>query len=297
MKCTYKFYVYDELKERVFDYCPVGLYRVLEDTEIVKVKEGKEDSNKSEVYTRNKFKLIRMCAPNEIEIREMVYDIMQYYDEYFALKDNDEKKLEVEIHINCHKYAKNKYGCCLGEKIEIWYFSILNDLFLHAKITAKDLLKDVVEKCWRYTTKEVFINQLRYVMAHELFRALHWNKIKSEPLSVMLAEYFALSYINDFCNATERNQYSLVLRGRFTEKNKENGEIVGLKKDIECFVRSNNENCLQEGDYYGGTVLLAYGLKEKKLGKDNPYYARIFDAKQVNDYQNILRELIELRNN
>ena len=294
MDYTYKIYVYDEIKKNMFDYCYASLCKVLEDTEDVKVKDdAKIDSNYPDSYTKNKFKLMRMCAPDEIQIQEMIDDILQYYENYFAFKDNKKKINTIEITVNCHKFSKDEFADANGSCIEIWYFSIFNSLFSQTK-NSGDELKDVVGRVWKDSTKDIFVNQIRYVMAHELFHALNWGEIKSGTLEEMAAEYFALSYINDFCNSTGQSQSHLVLRGKYSAKNKENGEYQVFKKDIRNFHRGNDEDGIQNGDYYGGAILLSYAFMTKKMYKENPYYLKIFEAVQESDCRSILGELVEL---
>ena len=309
MDCVYKIYITDDFKEkrpeyqRKFDYCYSSLCKVLEFTEEEKKKEKKveelkNDSSDSKEYTKYKFKFMRMCAPSEIQIREMLDDILNYYKKYFAFNDNDEKIHTIEITVNCHKYDKFEFAHTQGSCISIWYFSILNSLFSQAKELYKvKELNDVVCSVWRDSTKDIFINEIRYVMAHEMFHALTWELIKSEPLEEMAAEYFALSYINDFCNATGQSQTHLFLRGRYSEEDKEKGEFQGLNADISKFKRNDDKNVLLDGDtdYYGGTMMLAYALMTKKMYKENPYYVKIFEAVQESDYQSILKELVEFR--
>ena len=135
MKCTYKFMIYDVTKEKMFDYCQSSFNKVLDWAEAEKLKDNQDiETSNPYVYTKSKFDLLRACAPDEVQMKEMMDDIVQYYQKYFAMEDSAEDEKEIEICINCHKYAKYEYGSSAGSTIDIWYFSIINALFAQANI-------------------------------------------------------------------------------------------------------------------------------------------------------------------
>lgn len=301
MKCTYKFMIYDVTKEKMFDYCQSSFNKVLDWAEAEKLKDNQDiETSNPYVYTKSKFDLLRACAPDEVQMKEMMDDIVQYYQKYFAMEDSAEDEKEIEICINCHKYAKYEYGSSAGSTIDIWYFSIINALFAQANIYGQKYnLHQIVSNIWKDSTKDIFYDQWRYVMAHELFHVFSAkvkdHSIQCGVLEEIAAEYFALSYINDFCNAVGHKKSHLVLRGIYSEENKKSGEVLGLKKSIKDFVREEAESGVCVEDYFGGVLLLAHGIKNGTMGKDNPYLKKIYDAMQKNESKNALIELIELK--
>ena len=301
MKCTYKFMIYDVTKEKQFDYCQASFNKVLDWAEVEKLKDKEDkDTSNPNLYTKAKFELLRACAPDEVQMKEMLDDIVQYYEKYFAMEESVEDEKEIEICINCHKYAKYEYGSSAGSTVDIWYFSVLNALFAQANIYGQKYnLHQIVSNVWKDSTKDIFCNQWRYVMAHELFHVF-CSKVKDHSiqrgvLEEIAAEYFALSYINDFCNAVGQNKSHLVLRGTFSEENKKSGDVLGLKKSIKEFVREEAESGVCVEDYFGGALLLALGIKNGTMGKDNPYFKKIYDAMHNNESKTALIELIELK--
>ena len=60
-------------------------------------------------------------------------------------------------------------------------------------------------------------------------------------------------------------------------------------------VREEAESGVCVEDYFGGALLLAHGIKNGTMGKDNPYLKKIYDAMQKNESKNALIELIELK--
>ena len=85
MKCTYKFMIYDVTKEKQFDYCQASFNKVLDWAEVEKLKDKEDkDTSNPNLYTKAKFELLRACAPDEVQMKEMLDDIVQYYEKYTA---------------------------------------------------------------------------------------------------------------------------------------------------------------------------------------------------------------------
>ena len=286
---------YPKNKQVKFDYCkPVVDWIV----------DGKESSsnNKEELDALSDQKrIIKACAPTQIELREYVEDIIQYYKSNFATSDLPyDFGLEITI-VADKEFENDDIAYSNGKKIEISYWSILNAGMLYSSDIYDDYKEHgyntrecycVSPENWGYNTKNMFQFQIRYTLAHEIYHVIQNYEFSKagardildneDVLPEILATYFAICYINELSNLIA-GEVKLCAISRFTRQLIEEKAIGrDFINNVKGFVKVDSEEGLQDNgsDYKGGDLLAALAIKDgcEKFGQ---YY---FYKELYNDF-------------
>lgn len=303
-------------EEKVYDYCKPMVEKVVDEVNKKAQENVTVESERRSHYSEDKQNIVKLCAPSEIELRDMVEDIIEYYKENFKLGDISEEIAEINIEVNGHTYKRDEAASWSGP-VKVYYMDIINTLLEHCKWMLNKyeeknpsdkgkftreyiLVKLFYEYINESYFKSLFLNQLRYFLAHEIFHALHNYEFKVEKrkfnignnseniMCEVFAEFFAISYINDFCNKTQCDYKGwLYVRDNgagysvlYEEEEKNEGVIPeAIKKIAESFIRNNVNDPLDTSDYYGGSTMVALAIKDKakRFGKDFALYQVLYD--------------------
>lgn len=341
MKTDIKLTIVDSKnEEKVYDYCKPMVEKVVDEVNKKEQENMTVKSERQSKYSEDKLNIVKMCAPSEIELRDMVEDIIEYYKENFKLGDISEETAEINIEVNGHTYKRDEAASWSGI-VKVYYMDIINTLLEHCKWMLdkyeKDNLGDkkeftreyiLVKLFYEYTNesyfKSLFLNQLRYFLAHEIFHALHNYEFKVEKtefdagnnseniMCEVFAEFFAMSYINDFCNKTQCDykdwlyvrdwQFGNVTDDStlYKEEEKNDGVIPEAIKNIAgLFTRNNVNTLLNSDDYYGGCTMVALAIKNKakRFGKDFALYKELYNDVLKGRSDEALKKLIAEKGN
>ena len=266
-------------------------------------RESNAKNEKSSKYSKDLKKIMKMCAPDENELKEYIEDILTYYEDNYMsnlirdklIRDKIEKELILKVEVVLHKRIKGEMADQRGEYIYVSYFSVLDSLIdkgkckYNVKGDDKQTLEyKLVSGLWRDLTGPLFRMELRYILAHEIFHLMQYkdyNK-KFEQYTIMdevFAEYFALSYINEFCNAVNfSGKDNLWLReylgdsASFSEDEKKSGNIGKNLKNVALFPDDTD-------GYYAGALLMALAIKDLAVSNgsgacfgDYSYFVKIY---------------------
>ena len=271
-------------KKVKFDYCkPVVDWIV----------DGKESTSKKKEVLDALFdqkRIIKACAPTQIELKEYAEDIIQYYKSNFATSDLP-YDFGLEITIVADKAFQNgDIARFDGKRVEISYWSILNGM-LHSWKRYDDYKEKGCTRekycvsqdydSWKYDTKNVFQFQIRHTLAHEIYHVIQdyefskagarniWNN--EHVLPEILATYFAICYINELSNLIAGG-VNLCAISTFTGQLIEEKKIGGFFRDnAKEFVKVDSNEGLQASDYNGGDLLAALAIKDG-CGNFGQYY-------------------------
>lgn len=342
MKTDIKLTIVDSKnEEKVYDYCKPMVEKVVDEVNKKEQENVTVELERRSKYSKDKQNIVKLCAPSEIELMDMVEDIIEYYKENFKLGNSSEETAEINIEINGHTYKRDEYASCRGGLVMVYYVDIINILLEHCKWMlnkyekknpsdkAKFTKEQILVKLFYESTKEhyfksLFLNQLRYFLAHEIFHALHDYEFKVEKrkfdignnseniMCEVFAEFFAMSYINDFCNKTQCDYkdwlyvrdwhdengtgYSVL----YKEEEKNDGVIPEAIKSIAgLFARNNVNTLLNSDDYYGGCTMVALAIKDKasRFGKDFGLYRVLYDDVLKGRSDEALEKLIAEKGN
>ncbi len=169
-----------------------------------------------------KIDFIKDCMPGLSKIKNMVDDIIAYYNKQFAPKEiiSLEEDIAINIRFFMNKKSKQNNGDANSNEIRIFIKNFPDTCV--KKVNGYGSFSEIIEGI-PYGKDLWFQNYLRYILAHELFHIFHnfhyekinkrridKNTVSSEKediighiLMEVFAEYFAVSYIKYHLNEKE----------------------------------------------------------------------------------------------
>lgn len=180
------------------DYTDSNLENVFSSTE-----------NSIEEEGRLAFEYLKASMPGQTEIHLITEDILKYYKEVFDLDSSAAEQLQnLTITFYMHSRFIGSEGNSIGDKIEICCKSIVKNMWVKPDLAY--FLDNAT-----YEKSECFKNNLRRVLAHELYHCFHSKSCKNAKLSnedsymkiikEIFANYFAYAYLTKFLEDTEKS--------------------------------------------------------------------------------------------
>ncbi len=277
--------------------------------------------------TKRNVEFIRDCMPSLDEIKIIVADIIEYYENFFSLNTSNSKP-KPKIRFFLHTKPKSMgYGDADLSSIRIFLLAF-PDALRSKRYSPDD--KNDLKGIYNVDEKEWFENYLRHALAHALFHVFHRNhyaipdQVPNNVLMEVFAEYFATSYICyyisshyqseeynrkrnsifDFIDFSSEIKYFGIGRkqylGKFcnpdeiaADKDKYNALLSNGEKSIEITQNSS----VSSADYAGGYFLYrAAEVKNKGLvGTKHPDYVNAYNNMKVGKGDEALYDLIKLK--
>lgn len=311
MSYNFTFEIQDPIGDDIrHDYCIPMLHRVIDG-----IQTNAKDERTSK-YSKDKKKIVKLCAPTEFELKEFAEDIIDYYIRNFAINTVD-YDIEIDFIIHVHKEFKNEDGSAKGKTINLNFINYINDMIRNSEYSIVDdkihtIELQYVERLWKYDTKSVFSNQIRYTMAHEIYHVMHKMDLQhsdskasfadQHAIPEIFAEYFAICYISDFLNGvvdkTDRAVAAdLCGRARIYKDstNNKNMPSRNLIENAKRFTRTDTQKLLQSEDYYGGELLAALAVKDccENFGNKYDFYIELYNDYKEGNKNEALQKIID----
>lgn len=272
-----------------------------------------------------KFTYMESVTPDEAKIRNIVQDIIDYYNQNFAYSES-EKVYDINLRFYFKVAARYAYGDLVGDVIRVFCKKFVSGEN-YKRIQALELNK-------LYPAEEYFTNSLRFLLAHEMFHYFHDIEYKEKHgrtfstlptttshadlingiLAESFADYFARCYLRDTLPADDNVRFNHIVgedvkqarlfgigRKALLDKYFSEPEI---KQDRDLFEKlksageiSKNEqlNGMMWADYGGAFILHRRGLKKNAQGRALKEYADVFEAMLNNDKEEALKLMLEYK--
>lgn len=155
---------------------------------------------------RAKFNYMQESMPNMEEMKSIVQDILEFYENNFMTYPL-EKTFKMQIRFFLHVKFMHLDGDACGNEIRISCKNLTESN--KGNVSFSKFIEYI-----SYEKGEYFKNQLRSVLAHEIYHLLHFNhcdsiekkhssNIYEAILDEIFANYFSYEYVLDFLGRTE----------------------------------------------------------------------------------------------
>lgn len=262
-------------------------------------------------------------TPDENEIKNIVQDIVDYYNRNFAYSQS-ENVYDVKLRFYFHVGSRDSKGDIVDNTIRIF----CKQLVFSAE--AKRIIKNIS----LYPAEEFFTNALRILLAHELFHFFHDVEYKEKHkctiptvtttksnenlingiLMESFAEYFAMCYMRDYLPADDNVRYNNITNGDVelgrlfgigrkallgncysTEEIQQDSELFEKLKEAKRFDADVSLYGIIGADYGGGYVLKSKGNSKNIQGKALKEYSEVFEDMLNNNKEEALKKMLKYK--
>lgn len=289
-----------------FDYCKPVVDRIVDEIK------SKAKNEKKAKYSQNIKRIIKGCAPTQIELREYAEQIIQYYIDNFSILDLGYDDVSMKLEIITHKYELDPYGVHLGKiirkddihnvSIYINYMTILNNMIQNEYNTSKLDKEYYCVSIWKDKTKNKFLLNLRYEMAREICSWMQAYEFSKKGITIIsdhgkllgkiLAEYFAFCYINEFIYSVGIDEEKLDYT--FGKDYKKGKIKYGFLEAAHKFTNDPYGD-MRDSAHYGGELLAALAIKDgcENFGNKYDFYRKLYEDFLKEEYRKGIQRLID----
>lgn len=322
MKINVNYQIADLTRTAANDYKP-GSYTKYNDLSYTNENLKKVFSELKEGKNKEKFTYMESGTPDETEIRNIVQDIIDYYNQYFAYSES-EKEYDVNIRFYFKVDSNTCNGDLVGDTIRVFC----------KKFVFNSESNIIIKRISTYPPEEYFTNSLRLLLAHELFHFFHDMEYKEKHgrtfstvpttesdaniingiLAESFADYFAICYMRDFLPAEDNVRFNHIIgedvaQGRlfgigrkalldkyYSEQEiNQDRDLFEKLKTAGKIAKKENLHGIIWPDYGGAYILLARGRKNKAKGRALKEYADVFEAMMNNSKEEALKKMLEYK--